>query len=290
MNLRKIAILSFLVFGFVVLGVGLESVRPANAREVAVQEYKNVDFYANCDGTYNVTIETNTNRNWRVNGQEQWINNGSATWNHVSSPFTIEWFHQGEGWVEVNSQTPGYTFTRHPLEEDACMVVCLDGENELSIPKTREALQRVRYSYPEVEVGTCPAPEPEPEPTPEPKVEEHHDDTTDHNSAGSAPSYCGNGEELKAPENPHVYRQGDVAEVKWIPTAGDKVHIYYKVNGADGWQFSTTRSNTGSEFIEGLGSLDISFAIQQENGDRCVSPITPTIVDGATDGWVLFRP
>ena len=47
------------------------------------------------------------------------------------------------------------------------MVVCLDGENEKEIPKTREAWKRVLFSFPEAYIGECKDPEPEPEPEPE---------------------------------------------------------------------------------------------------------------------------
>lgn len=73
--------------------------------------------------------------------------------------------------------------------------------------------------------------------------------------------------------------------MQWQPTEGDKANIYYKqVKSAD-WQYSVLDTpNDGYEVIKGLGSLDISFAVQQECG-----PLSKTIVDGPTRAWILFR-
>ena len=117
-------------------------------------------------------------------------------------------------------------------------------------------------------------------------------------NCGTPPTFAGSSTEApqcgeKAPAaavNPHVYRKGDVAIVRWWNTEGNQAHIYYKqVNAAD-WQYSITTANTGYAEIHGLGTMDISFAVQQVNGcSGGVSVISPVIVDGATDGWVLFR-
>ena len=94
----------------------------------------------------------------------------------------------------------------------------------------------------------------------------------------------------KAAENVHLYRKGGTAIVKWIPTAGDEATIYYKEVNSPDWQYSVTVKNTGYTEINDLGSLDISFALQQRNScSGGVSVIGKTIVDGNTQGWVLFQ-
>ena len=144
---------------------------------------------------------------------------------------------------------------------------------------------------------TTPEPTPTDEPEPTPEVTPEPVQCTE--NCGSAPTFaassteapkCGVGDVSQAVVNPHVYRKGDVAIVRWWNTAGDKAIIYYKqVNSAD-WQYSLITPNTGSAEIKGLGTMDISFAVMQV--DSCsggVSVNAKTIVDGNTDGWVLFR-
>jgi hypothetical protein len=78
--------------------------------------------------------------------------------------------------------------------------------------------------------------------------------------------------------------------VKWWNTAGNKAHIYYKQVSSTDWQYSVTVDNTGYAEIGGLGTLDISFAVQQVNDcGGGVSVMSKTIVDGAKNQWVLFR-
>jgi len=43
-------------------------------------------------------------------------------------------------------------------KEVPTITVCLDGENERTIPRTTDAWNRVLYSYPEAKVGVCPTP------------------------------------------------------------------------------------------------------------------------------------
>ena len=90
--------------------------------------------------------------------------------------------------------------------------------------------------------------------------------------------------------NPHVYRKGDQAIVKWYyePSNQYRVAIYYGHNNV-GIQYATIVENKpGEATINGLGNGDISFWLQFLNG--CNSgPLSKAIVDGATKGWVLFR-
>ena len=108
-------------------------------------------------------------------------------------------------------------------------------------------------------------------------------------SSTEAPK-CGVKDVTQGVVNPHVYRKGDQAIVKWWNTAGNKAHIYYKLVDSADWQHSVTVDNTGYFVINGLGTRDFSFAVQQV--DDCsggVSVMSKVIVDGNTDGWVLFR-
>lgn len=145
------------------------------------------------------------------------------------------------------------------------------------------------------EVTPTPSPTPiltvTPTPTPE---------STQSGTQGQAPTFAGSSTEApqcsssnttKEAANPHVYRKGDQAIVKWLPTDGNKVNIYYKDNSASDWQYSVTTENTGYYVINGLGTRDITFAIQQVNdcSGGTVSNISNPIVDGNVSGWVLFR-
>lgn len=99
--------------------------------------------------------------------------------------------------------------------------------------------------------------------------------------------------EIPAPvENFHVYRNGDTAILKWIPKEGNKVNIYYKENSSGDWQYSVIGvENTGYYEIGGLGSLDVTFAIEAVN-DCMPSPkasFMAMVVDAITNVWTLFR-
>lgn len=114
--------------------------------------------------------------------------------------------------------------------------------------------------------------------------------SVDHNSAGAAPQ-CGEVPPVKTGANFHIYRNGDDAIAKWIPTEGNKVHIYYKQASAKEWQYSLLdQPNNGyNDNLHSLGSMDITFALQQAN-DCAGGPLTEAVIDGPGDGqWTLFR-
>lgn len=129
-------------------------------------------------------------------------------------------------------------------------------------------------------------PTPTPESTPDP-----WDCSKDHSCKQEITTpVCTDSRPASLPANPHVYRKGPDAIIKWFPTAGDKVNIYYKVVGSPTWQFSLAdQPNNGYVQIHDLDSLDITFGIQQEQGCAGGDIIGATIVDGATQGWTLFR-
>ena len=95
----------------------------------------------------------------------------------------------------------------------------------------------------------------------------------------------------KAVANFHLYRKGDVAELKWQPAGSNAptVNIYYKLVASSGWEHSVIGTpNNGYFTITGLGTRDWTFAVAQSN-DCIEGAMTYPIVDGNTDGWVLFR-
>lgn len=127
-----------------------------------------------------------------------------------------------------------------------------------------------------------------PQPTPTPTPEVHTGEGFVPPTQSHEPSQCQDKDTTRLPENLHVYRKGDQAIVKYWPTEGDKVHVYYKQNDSPSWQYSITTQNTGYVLIEGLGDKDITFAVQQVIG--CGGgPLTNAIIDGPTQQWVLFR-
>jgi hypothetical protein len=94
--------------------------------------------------------------------------------------------------------------------------------------------------------------------------------------------------------NPHVYRNGDCAIVKWMPTEGDKANIYWKENSSGDWQHSLIGiENTGYREVCGLSTLDYTFGVQSVNGCAADGIVNASnlsvIVDGATSDWILFR-
>ena len=130
---------------------------------------------------------------------------------------------------------------------------------------------------------TCPTPEPSTEPEPQ-----HQSDNFSAPGPATAPT-CDSVAPDKSGANFHVYRNGPDAILKWIPTGGDRVHIYYKQVNSGNWQYSAINlPNNGSAEIHELGGLDITFALQQANG--CAgSPLSNAIIDGGTKKWILFR-
>lgn len=139
------------------------------------------------------------------------------------------------------------------------------------------------------ELSCVPDTNPTPTPTTAPPSGGPGNPPTFAGSSTEAPQ-CGIASVPQLPANVHVYRKGDQAVVKWFPTGGDQVHIYYKQVASPDWQYSLTQANTGYAVINGLGTLDITFTVQQVNGcSGGASATASPVVDGATSGWVLFR-
>lgn len=144
---------------------------------------------------------------------------------------------------------------------------------------------------PSPEPSPEPTPEPSPEPTVEPKKEATPTPRVSHRFSRPAPAKaptCDEVDPTKEPANPHLYRNGDQAIIKWHPTEGRNAHIYYKEGSASYWQHAVRDiENTGYFIIIGLGNKDWDFAIQQANG-CAAGPMSSVIFDDVAYG-VLFR-
>lgn len=149
---------------------------------------------------------------------------------------------------------------------------------------------------PEPSVSPTPSPTPTPEPsieptptpTPEPVV--HVDSWSEKSGPYPAP-VCEDGSITIDVMNPLVWRKGDQAIVQYWPTGGSEVNVYYKQVDSPNWQYSlSNQPNNGYVIINGLGTMDITFAIEQINGCAGGPVNLVPIVDGVSDQWVLFRP
>lgn len=129
-------------------------------------------------------------------------------------------------------------------------------------------------------------PSPTPTPTPTPSSTPTKGDeplAPQHAEAYKAPEFVCN--ITKQVANPLVWRKGDQAIVQWQATEGNKANVYYKLVKSSSWEHSVIDTeNDGYVVINGLGKRDWTFAVQQECG-----PLSPSIIDGDTKGWTLFR-
>lgn len=130
--------------------------------------------------------------------------------------------------------------------------------------------------------SATPRPTPTPQNNPDPPIIANQPTTE------TKVSECPYQNTVKSPSNVHVYRSGDQAIVKWFPTEGNLAHIYYRQNVSSTWQYSVRGvQNNGNYTISGLGSQDITFAVQQVN-DCSGGPISPAVIDGPTNTWTLY--
>jgi hypothetical protein len=84
--------------------------------------------------------------------------------------------------------------------------------------------------------------------------------------AGSAPT-CGTGAITVKPVNAHLIRHSTWGEIKYVPTGGSEVNIYYKDIRAKDWQHSVRdEKNDGYVVIRNLDSkTSYTFGLQQKN-------------------------
>lgn len=154
-----------------------------------------------------------------------------------------------------------------------------------------------------VEPSPSPTPSPTPSSTPSPTPSPTPDPTPDVTPTPQPPTGCTQNCNPPAPvctkeavvktaANFHVYRRGDQAVLRWVPTEGNKVHAYWKHPSNTDWEHSTVAENTGSLVVSNLGIHDWTFGLSQHN--NCGGGVVTTgriveVVDGNTHGWVLFR-
>jgi hypothetical protein len=149
-------------------------------------------------------------------------------------------------------------------------------------------------------VWSCECP-PEPTPTPTPEVTPTPTDAPKASTQSAPPSGCTENCGVPActdttPQpvtNPHIYRNGDCAIVKYWPSS-DKVNIYWRLNSSSGWEHSlANQPATGNHDICGLNNYDYTFGVQSVSGCAADGIVNASniseIVDGVSDTWVLFR-
>lgn len=115
---------------------------------------------------------------------------------------------------------------------------------------------------------------------------------------GNAPTFAGSSTNApgvceasipNTPANPLVWRKGGSAIIQWIPdNTANQARIYWRINGQATWMYSLTTYNSGYVTINDLGSNDVTFGVAQFNG--CNESRIVTIVDSASEGYILFTP
>ena len=138
------------------------------------------------------------------------------------------------------------------------------------------------------EPSESPAPSESPEPSREPEASSIPTSSTGFSTPGAY--VCPDTSPTRAPANFHIYRNGNLVQVKWMPDnpkEGDQAIIYWGIVGK-GWQHSLLTANDGFEVINLYSVLDYSFAAQIVKGCGA-GPMSQTVVDGNTSQWVLFR-
>lgn len=207
--------------------------------------------------------------------------------------------HQQTDWIANGcQQPPTATPTTAPTEEPTATPTTVPTVTvEPTVTPTEEVTPTPTEEItptPTDEVTPTPTKEPEITPTviPTVKVETKSGDSSQGWHPPAPRDYtC----RLDRPEKPvanfHLYRKGDVAQLKWLPAGQNAptVNVYYKLVTSGNWEHSViAAANTGFLEIRGLDDRDFTFAIAQNNG--CIEgDMTSPIVDGNTDGWVLFR-
>lgn len=128
-------------------------------------------------------------------------------------------------------------------------------------------------------VGPSPTPTPTPEdgckedcqkptPTPTPPAETPFPQPQKGTSGDPGAPQCPNGDVLVLPINFFVIRNGSEAQLKWVPTAGDQVSVFYRVTGHIGWEFALAdQPNNGDLTIHALNpSLGYDWGLMQHQG------------------------
>ena len=100
---------------------------------------------------------------------------------------------------------------------------------------------------------------------------------------------CTAGNTLLLPANFHVIRDRGEAVLKWVPTEGGQVNIYYKENGQPGWTHAKAdQPNNGYNVVESLNpSLGYTFGLQQKNSCGGGQLATSVVIDPPSNGQIF---
>ena len=133
---------------------------------------------------------------------------------------------------------------------------------------------------------TVPSPTPEePNPTPQKPTP-----IFSQPAPGPAP-ICGNRNIPFVPFNFHVLRNGSEAVLKWVPTGGELVNIFFKEVEQKGWTHAVSNEpNDGYVVVDHLNpNLGYEFAVEQHEGcgSGSLSP-KAVVIDPPTTKWTLF--
>lgn len=127
---------------------------------------------------------------------------------------------------------------------------------------------------------------PTPDPEPAPVVAVSSASATDN----SAPQ-CTSTTPIGGVDNFHIWRKNGDAIAQWFPkpNVAPQVHIwYYQKENMANIHALRDRENDGYEDdLHFLGNVNWVFCIQLANG--CAAGELKCVVDGATNGWTLFR-
>lgn len=318
-----VMILLWLALGLIVLGLALWF-RPsgANASLITPNGAENGDECVDVYAPEPVTQSINVAKRGTIMATFQWFEEPEGTWT-----LKLDTDPRGgvENWVteypnkwEVLFTKPmelPQTITEYACPKPVCPTwtcgECQDMyELEAVSLKSEENSCKKQKQYCEKEYGckeVCPTEDkctkdekvwecncpPEPTPTPEvTPVPEQSVSKPEGCTENCHPAACT--EQTPQPVvNPHIYRKGDCAIVKYWPTS-DKVNIYWRLNSSGGWEHSLAdQPATGNHDICGLNSYDYTFGVQSVSGCAADGVVNASnlsvIVDGNTNGWMLFR-
>lgn len=93
------------------------------------------------------------------------------------------------------------------------------------------------------------------------------------------------------PLNPHVLRNGGTAIVKYVPTGGNLVDVYFKENGQSSWTHALgDQFNDGYLVIDQLKpELGYTFAIRQHQNCGAGHSVAALVVDPPANSWQVFK-
>lgn len=102
---------------------------------------------------------------------------------------------------------------------------------------------------------------------------------------------CRDGAVLQLPANLHVIRNMDVAEVKWFPTGGSQVNLFYKENVSKGWTHAVPDElNDGYVKISNLNPREsYTFGLEQKNGCNGGTTVMGVVIDPPASTPTLFK-